>query len=59
MVVVAVGAENCDCWSPPTEMVRCSALTMPAVTEPCRPSGLPMASTVSPTCTASLSSQAA
>ena len=31
-------------------MVRSLALMMPAVTEPCRPSGLPRASTVSPTC---------
>jgi hypothetical protein len=36
-------------------MVRLSALTMPAVTEPSRPSGLPMATTVSPTCSALLS----
>jgi hypothetical protein len=35
------------CW---TWMVRSLALMMPAVTEPSRPSGLPIASTVSPTC---------
>src|SRR3954449_8137908 len=33
---------------------RCSALTMPEVTVPCRPSGLPIARTRSPTWTSSL-----
>src|SRR6266545_4346183 len=42
-------------WSPPSEMVRSSALTIPEVTEPSRPSGLPIASTVSPTRSAALS----
>ena len=49
------------CWDccgelpPPSWMVRSSALTMPEVTEPSRPSGLPMARTVSPTRSAELS----
>src|SRR5579864_7123111 len=34
----------------PTVIVRCSAEMIPEVTDPVRPSGLPMASTVSPTC---------
>ena len=45
----------CGCCSLlPTFTGRCSAEMMPALTEPSRPSGLPMASTVSPTCTLSL-----
>jgi len=36
-------------------MVRSLALMMPSVTEPSRPSGLPSASTVSPTCIFELS----
>ena len=39
----------------PARMVRSRALRMPEVTEPWRPSGLPRASTWSPTCMASLS----
>src|SRR5450756_2624329 len=38
-------------WLLPRFTVRCSADTIPALTEPSRPSGEPMASTVSPTCT--------
>src|SRR5215207_629714 len=49
-------------WSPKGEssgvscsvIDRLSALTMPALTEPSRPRGLPMASTVSPTCRSAL-----
>src|SRR5918994_1173505 len=49
-------------WSPKGEsrgvscsvIDRLSALTMPALTDPSRPRGLPMASTVSPTCRSAL-----
>jgi hypothetical protein len=53
-IVVVEPVSNWVWFSLPTVIVRCSALTMPAVTEPCRPSGLPIASTVSPTRTSSL-----
>ena len=44
---------SCDC-SPPRVIARFTALTMPALTDPSRPSGLPMARTVSPTCRSAL-----
>jgi hypothetical protein len=43
----------------PPSKLRCRALTMPAVTDPSSPSGFPMASTVSPTCSWSLSPKVA
>lgn len=47
IALMNAGAES----SPPADTGRFSALTMPVVTVPCRPSGAPIAMTASPTTT--------
>src|SRR6266567_1873063 len=54
---VWIASEIVDCRS--LLRSRCTALTMPAVTVPSRPSGLPMARTVSPTWTSALGANVA